>query len=93
MTKTSKTIPCPFCNIRMYNVIDEYYPSLETYLCYDCGFHTNTIIIEQKGLYQAYQKLFIHTKKKFGNLLNLKHFHLPPNFKHPNGTPREETEP
>jgi hypothetical protein len=62
----------------MYNVIDEDYPRLESYLCYECGFHTNTVMIQQKGLYQAYQKLFIHTKEKFGNLLDLKHFHYHP---------------
>gem|GEM_PF-6144880 len=45
----------------MYEVINESYPALETYLCYRCGFHADTILMEQHELYAAYQELFIHS--------------------------------
>jgi hypothetical protein len=46
----------------MYGVINEEYPSLDTYLCYGCGFHADCILMEQKDLYQQYQWLFSHSK-------------------------------
>ena len=45
----------------MYYVINEDYPRLETYLCYEYGFHADTILMGQISLYQTYQELFIHT--------------------------------
>ncbi len=47
----------------MYQVINEDYPRLEAYLCYECGFHADTILMKQKKLYQAYQQLFLHSKR------------------------------
>lgn len=46
----------------MYEVIDDDYPNLESYLCYECGFQTNTVLMNEKGLYHEYQKLFVHAK-------------------------------
>jgi hypothetical protein len=46
----------------MYEVVNEDYPRLETYLCYECGFHTDSILMEQKRLYQQYQQLFMYSK-------------------------------
>jgi hypothetical protein len=51
---------CPFCDIQMYEIVNEDYPNLETYLCYECGFHADTFLMKERGLYQAYQKLYIH---------------------------------
>jgi hypothetical protein len=48
----------------MYEVINENYPKLETYQCYECGFHADTILMQQRGLYQSYQSLFMHSKEK-----------------------------
>jgi len=45
----------------MYQVENADYPSLDTYLCYECGFSANTTMMEQKSLYQAYQNLFMHS--------------------------------
>jgi len=59
----------------MYEVINNDYPRLETYLCFECGFHADTILIRQKRLYQAFQKLFHRTKNK--ELLKLKNYKLP----------------
>jgi hypothetical protein len=40
----------------------EDYANLETYLCYECRFHADTILMQQKCLYQQYQSLFSHSK-------------------------------
>jgi hypothetical protein len=45
----------------MYEVANEEYPRLEAYLCYRCGFHADTTLMENKNLYQAYQRLFMHS--------------------------------
>lgn len=52
-------ISCPFCNLRMYQIVNEDYPKLETYFCYECGFHADTILMSQKNLYQNYQQLYM----------------------------------
>jgi hypothetical protein len=44
----------------MYEIVNEDHPNLETYLCYECGFHADTVLMKESGLYQAYQKLYIH---------------------------------
>lgn len=46
----------------MYEILNEDYPNLETYLCYECGFHADTILMKQKHLYQQYQWLFSHSR-------------------------------
>jgi hypothetical protein len=46
----------------MYEVVNEDYPRLETYLCYNCGFHADTVMMQQRSIYQAYQQLFLHSK-------------------------------
>jgi hypothetical protein len=46
----------------MYEVINDDYPTLEAYLCYECGFQTNTTLMNEKGLHQVYQNLFMHAK-------------------------------
>ena len=74
----------------MYGVINDDYPSLDVYLCYECGFHYDTILKEQKSLYQLYEQLFIHCKEK-GMDMSLKN--LTPKTKHPFSTPDDETEP
>ena len=58
----------------MYQVINEDYPRLETYLCFECGFHADKILIKQKGLYQAFQRLFHNSKNQ--ELLKLKRYKL-----------------
>ncbi|HEX7257600.1 MAG TPA: hypothetical protein VF242_06030 [Nitrososphaeraceae archaeon] len=78
---------CPFCNIKMYEVVNEDYPKLETYLCYECGFHADTILMEQKSLYEAYQRLYF----RFNDILKPKY--LPPRNQHPFKTPDDSTEP
>jgi hypothetical protein len=75
----------------MYEVINNDYPKLDTFLCYECGFYYNTILKEQKGLYNQYEQLFIHCKEK-GIHMSLKNF-SPPKNKHPFSTPDDETEP
>jgi hypothetical protein len=55
-------VRCPFCGIQMYRVINEEYPKLDTYLCYECGFHADTVLMKQKKLFQNYQWLFSHFK-------------------------------
>jgi hypothetical protein len=57
----------------MYEVLDNDYPSLKTFLCYECGFNYDLTLVEQKSLFQQYQKLFIHTKEK-GIDLSLKNY-------------------
>jgi hypothetical protein len=42
----------------MYKVIDPEYPKLDVYLCYICGFHADSILIDQKKMYQIYQQLY-----------------------------------
>lgn len=71
----------------MYEVIDEEYPRLRTYLCYECGFHADTILMEQKSMYLHYQELFAH----FKDVLKPKKL-LPPKFQHPDKTPEDSTE-
>lgn len=58
----------------MYQVVDKDYPRLDTYLCYECGFYADSILIEQKGLYQAFQRLFYNSKNL--ELLKLKNYKL-----------------
>lgn len=58
----------------MYQVKNLDYPRLETYLCYECGFHTNTTLMEQRSLYQAYQKLFFNLKDK--KVMKLKNYEI-----------------
>jgi hypothetical protein len=63
----------------MYEVLNEDYPNLETYLCYECGFHADTILMQQKALYQQYQWLFSHSNgalipKKILPTRNQQHF-------------------
>lgn len=58
----------------MYQVVDKNYPRLDTYLCYECGFHADTILIEQRGLYQAFQRLFHNSQNQ--ELLKLKNYQL-----------------
>jgi hypothetical protein len=75
----------------MHKVINHNSPKLDTNLCYECGFYTNTILREQKKLFQEYQKLFIRCKEK-GIDLSLKNF-TPTEFQQRNKTPDDETEP
>jgi hypothetical protein len=77
----------------MYYVINEDYPRLETYLCYECGFHADSILMGQTSVYQTYQELFIHTKEKFGNILDLKRFHLPTENQQRKSNTDKPTEP
>lgn len=88
-------IKCPLCNISIYPILNEQYPNLDTYFCYECGFHADTIFMEQKELYQEYQRLYFHTNgslipKKF---LILKSKILLTDFQQRNKTPDDETEP
>jgi len=46
----------------MYPVEDADSPTLPTYLCYQCGFHPNTVLMEDKVLYLAYQEFFARFK-------------------------------
>ena len=58
----------------MYEVIDSEYPRLETYLCYECGFHADSILMEQNSLYKLFQRLFLHSKNK--DALRLKSYSI-----------------
>lgn len=88
-------VKCPLCNIMMYQVINEQYPNLDTYFCYGCGFHADTILIEQKELYQQYQWLYFHTNGALipKKLPKLKSKNPPTEFQQRNKTPDDETEP
>ena len=76
----------------MYKVIDEDYQRLDTYLCYECGFNYDIILASQKGLFQQFQKLFIHAKDK-GINLSLKKYCSPTENQQRNKTPDDSTEP
>ena len=76
----------------MYKVIDNDYPKLDVFLCYDCGFHYDIILKNQRGLYQEYEKLFIHCKEKGINNMLLKNF-SPTENQQRNKTPDDPTEP
>jgi len=52
----------------MYRIVDDDYQRLETYLCYECGFYADTILMSNKSLYQEYQKVFSYS----GDILKLK---------------------
>jgi hypothetical protein len=92
---------CPFCNIKMYIVLDNDYPGLDTFLCYKCGFNYDLILAEQKSLFQQYQKLFIHTKEKgidislknYSPTENKQYFPSTTEFQQRNKTPNDSTEP
>jgi hypothetical protein len=75
----------------MFQVINNDYPNLDTYLCYECGFHYDLILAKQKSLFQSYQQLFMYCKDK-GIDMSMKNF-SPPKNKHPFSTPEGETEP
>ena len=71
----------------MYDVINEEYPHLEIYMCYECGFNADTVLMEQKTLYLEYQELFAHFKEV------LKPRNLPPTRnQQPEKTPSDSTE-
>ncbi len=79
----------------MYKVRDDDYPKLDIYLCYNCGFYYDTILKHQKGLYQEYEKCFIHLKEK-GIVMKLKNYTpiiSPTENQQRNKTPDDETEP
>lgn len=42
----------------MHPVEDADAPRLSTYLCYGCGFHPNTTLMEDEALYVAYQNFY-----------------------------------
>jgi hypothetical protein len=46
----------------MYPVEDADAPSVATYLCYRCGFHPNTVLMEDEALYLAYQAFYTRFK-------------------------------
>jgi hypothetical protein len=86
---------CPFYNIKIYLVRDNDYPKLDIYLCYDCGFYYDIILKNQKGLYQEYEKCFIHFKEK-GIIMKLKNYApitSPTENQQRNKTTDEGTEP
>jgi hypothetical protein len=87
---------CPFCNIKMYEVVNNNYPSLETFLCYECGFNYNLTLFEQKSLFHQYQKLFIYSKEK-GITTSIRHLvpknNSPTEFQQRNKITDDETEP
>ena len=58
----------------MISVINQDYPRLDTYLCFECGFHADTILMGQRSLYQGYQRLF----PKFTEIMKLKNFSIRP---------------
>ncbi len=47
----------------MYPVENEDAPQLSTYLCYQCGFHPNTVLMGDAGLYSAYQAFYFRFKE------------------------------
>jgi len=55
---------CPFCNITMYRVQDIDYPKLPIYQCYECGFTVDDVLLHQKGLFNAWERLFYVAKPK-----------------------------
>lgn len=64
----------------MYQVINHEYPRLETYLCFKCGFYADVYLIQQNGLYEAFQRLFYYSKNK--QKLKLKNYSLPDEMLH-----------
>ncbi len=79
----------------MYLVRDNDYPKLDIYLCYDCGFHYDTILKNQTTLYQEYERCFIHFKQK-GIIMRLKNYTpiiSPTENQQRKKTPDEGTEP
>ena len=49
---------CPFCRVEMYPIEDEDAPTLPTWACCRCGFHPNSVLMEDEGLYRAYQAFY-----------------------------------
>lgn len=56
MTRTQPI--CPLCGVPMFPIEDEEVPHLPTFLCYDCGSHPNTVLMEDELLYLAYQGFY-----------------------------------
>lgn len=52
--------------MRLYEVVNDEYPKLDSYLCYAGGFQTNTVLMNEKGLYHEYQKLLVAPLLKNG---------------------------
>ncbi len=48
----------------MYVVYDSDFLNLDIFQCYECGFHVNAGIVEKKGIYSAWEKLFYVAKGK-----------------------------
>ncbi len=46
----------------MYSVLDQDFPSLDVYLCYECGFSADKILMSNKAIFLTYQQMFAHTR-------------------------------
>jgi hypothetical protein len=79
----------------MYEVVDDDYPNLEAFLCYRCGFQTNIVLMNEKGLYHEYQKLYLHATEilKPKKLPKIRKNQTTTEFQQRDKTPDDSTEP
>jgi hypothetical protein len=47
----------------MYPVADADFPELPTFLCQRCGFHPNTVLMEDARLYLAYARFYARFRR------------------------------